>query len=210
MKTIFWDLVIWPSNSKSSQVTIPPNFCETPSKCFWDISKVTSYLHPRSIFYKLAKSLLKKFRHCCCKFLLVSYGCVASTVGYTSPRIPGGTASFSLFCANPFRSVHSTRMHSGICPYTVCICWEVAAWAIITFCVIHYNTTKISDTHRGAFETFAPSAAPAPECIRGRQRSLASLTLSHCQYEVISFKGPIQCPFYHKLIWFLGVLMKCL
>ena len=23
-------------------------------------------------------------------------------------------------------------------------------------------------------------------------------------------KGDIQCPFYHKLIWFLGVLMKCL
>ena len=25
-----------------------------------------------------------------------------------------------------------------------------------------------------------------------------------------SLKGPIQCPLYHQLIWFLGVLMKCL
>ena len=23
-------------------------------------------------------------------------------------------------------------------------------------------------------------------------------------------KGDIECPFYHKLIWFFGVLMKCL
>ena len=27
---------------------------------------------------------------------------------------------------------------------------------------------------------------------------------------IFFLKGDIQCPFYHKLIWFLGVLMKCL
>ena len=36
----------------------------------------------------------------------------------------------------------------------------------------------------------------------GHALFLAALTLP--------LKGPIQCPLYHQLIWFLGVLMKCL
>ena len=67
----------------------------------------------------------------------------------------------------------------------------------------------LADIDTKKSETFDSLHSCAPD-VNGCMFSLQPPVV---HYQLLGFcyiKGPIVCPFYHKLIWFLGVLMKCL